>query len=246
MENSRPGRGIVVQYANTTTNRPGGHESASRASVAGRLAALKDYDDGGEYDPGTRYGGPLYFVPADTLVSVETAHELGIRTEDDLFGGVVPYPFVATKAITHPLVDAQAQPPEGWSHEFGQRVQDSILIGYAAFTLDDARRAGERILKGGPARVKESRGIGGRGQFMVTRADELEAASEDVRAVVWVRNGEQYIVILDSQRPEGISIGDERNAHRRTFAKKVRATRGGTSPGMSMGASPTKSPTLFG
>src|SRR3982074_646487 len=46
-------------------------------------------------------------------------------------------------------------------------------------------------------------------------AGELEAASEDVRAVVWVRNGEQYIIILESQRPEGISIGDERNAHRR-------------------------------
>src|ERR1700716_2059098 len=76
-------------------------------------------------------------------------------------------------------------------------------------------------------------------------AGELEAASEDVRAVVWVRNGEQHVVILDSQRPEGISIGDERNADRRTFAKQVRATRGGASPGMSMGASAAKSPTLF-
>ena len=32
-----------------------------------------------------------------------------------------------------------------------------MLGGYAAFTLDDARRSGERLLKGGPARVKPSR-----------------------------------------------------------------------------------------
>jgi hypothetical protein len=181
MDISRPGRGIVVQYANTTTNRPGGHESASRASVTARLAALKGYDDGGEYDPGIRYEGSLYFVPADTLVSVETAHELGIRTEDDLFGGVVPYPFVATKAITHPLVDTQAHAPQGWSHDFARQVEDSNLLGYAAFTLEDARRAGERLLKSGPARVKQSRGIGGRGQIVVTQADELDAALGEVK-----------------------------------------------------------------
>jgi hypothetical protein len=30
MDKSRPPRGSVVQYANTTTNRPGSHESLSR------------------------------------------------------------------------------------------------------------------------------------------------------------------------------------------------------------------------
>lgn len=189
MENSRSPRGNVVLYSNTTSNRPGSHESVSRAWVAGRLAGLKGYEDAGEYDASVRYRGPLYFVPGETLVNLETANELGIRTEDDLFGGVVPYAFVATKAITHPLVDAQASAPEGWSHDFGRRVADSILLGYAAFSLDDARRAGERLLKGGPARVKQSRGIGGRGQIVVTETRELDAALDDMEAEELARYG---------------------------------------------------------
>jgi hypothetical protein len=211
MDDSPHPRGIVVQYANTTTNRPGSHEKASRAWVADRLAALKGYEYAGDYDSATRYDGHLYFVPADTLVNVETAHELGIRTEDDLFGGVVPYPFVATKAITHPLVDAQAQPPEGWSHEFGRQVQDSILIGYAAFTLDDARRAGERILKGGPARVKQSRGVGGRGQFMVIRPDELEAALKEIDPAELTRYGiviEQHLEDVTTYSVGQVRVSD--------------------------------------
>jgi hypothetical protein len=110
-----------------------------------------------------------------------------------------------------------------------------------------AVEAGERVADGLHAERFTQVKVGNRDRDMFgSEAGELDAASEDVRAVVWVRNGEQYIVILDSQRPEGISIGDERNAHRRTFAKQVRTARGGASPGMSMGASAPKSPTLFG
>lgn len=189
MDTSQPPHGSVVLYSNTTANRPGSHESVSRAWVAGRIAALKGYEDAGEYDASVRYRGPLYFVPGETLVNLETANELGIRTEDDLFGGVVPYSFVATKAITHPLVDAQACAPEGWSHDFGRQVADSILLGYAAFSRDDARRAGERMLKSGPARVKQSRGIGGRGQIMVTETRELDAALDEMEAAELARYG---------------------------------------------------------
>src|SRR3712207_8788490 len=41
--------------------------------------------------------GRVYFVPSCTLIGLEQARQLGITGEDDLFGGVVPYPFVATK-----------------------------------------------------------------------------------------------------------------------------------------------------
>jgi Protein of unknown function (DUF3182) len=205
-----PSNGAVVLYSNTTANRPGSHENASRAWVAARLAVLKGYEDAGEYDPAAGYAGHVYFVPAETLVSVETAHELGIRTEDDLFGGVVPYPFVATKAITHPLVDAQARAPEGWSHDFGRRVADSILLGHAAFSPDDARRAGERMLKSGPARVKESRGIGGRGQIIVMNAGELEAALNEMHAEELARYG----IVIEQQLEEisTYSVGQVRVA----------------------------------
>lgn len=225
MDNPQSPRGSVVLYSNTTANRPGSHENASRAWIAGRLAALKGYDDAGEYDPAARYGGHVYFVPAETLVSIETAHELGIRTEDDLFGGVVPYRFVATKAITHPLMDAQAQAPEGWSHDFGRRVADSILLGYAAFSLDDARRAGERILKGGPARVKQTRGIGGRGQTMVTEARELDAVLDEMDAAELARYG----IVIEQHLEEvaTYSVGQVRVAGlMATYCGTQRLTRG--------------------
>ena len=77
-----------------------------------------------------------------------------MRTEDDLFGGVVPHPFVATKAITHPLVEPDAAAPEGWSHGFARRVRSVVLPGFTAFTLQDARKAGLRLLERGPVRLK--------------------------------------------------------------------------------------------
>ena len=210
MDTSNAPRGTVVVYTNTTAHRPRSHEKASRDWIAARIAALKGYDYAGEYDSAASYAGHLYFVPADTLVNVETAHEIGIRTEDDLFGGVVPYPFIATKAITHPLIDAQARAPEGWSLEFGRRVHDSILLGYAAFAPDDARRACERILKSGPARIKRTLGIGGRGQWLVTRLEELDAALGEIEAAELERCG----IVIEQQLEDvaTYSVGQARIA----------------------------------
>lgn len=151
------------------------HESASRNWVAAKLALLKDYEFAGAFDPDARYGAPIYFVPDETLVGLPQARKLGIYAEDDLFGGVVPYPFIATKTITHPLVGAEASAPEGWSHAFGTRVRDAVFPGFSAFTVHDARIAAQRILERGPARIKPGRGIGGHGQKVVSSTDELEA-----------------------------------------------------------------------
>src|SRR5687767_14284720 len=109
-------RGVVVTLAPDDPRHAHGHEGATQASISRRLAALKGYAFAGEYDPSRRYPGRLYFVPHDTLVGAAAARALGILTEDDLFGGVVPQPFVATKTITHPLVDPGATAPDGWSH----------------------------------------------------------------------------------------------------------------------------------
>ena len=111
-------------------------------------------------------------MPSDAVTG-ERAHELGIRSEDDLFGGVVPAAFVATKAISHPLVNADAYAPAGWSHEFGERVRDVVLSGFSAFSPQDARRAGARVLERGPVRIKPVREAGGRGQVVVSKAIDL-------------------------------------------------------------------------
>jgi hypothetical protein len=143
--------------------------------LARRLATLQGFDFAGDYDPTGDYASPLYYVPNDTLIGAETLRRLGIRSERDLFGGVAPYSFVATKAISHPLVDPRAQSPVGWSHNFARCVGDALLPGFTAFALSDARRAGVELLKQGPVRVKSPRGVGGRGQTVACNRKELEA-----------------------------------------------------------------------
>ncbi len=174
MGSSKTPRGNVVVYSGNAPRTSGSHEAVTRAVVGRKLAALKGYDYAGEYDPACRYDGPLYFVPAHTLLQNE-ARELGIVAEDDLFGGVVPYAFTATKTITHPLVAAGAFAPVGWSNGLAGRLSGAVLQGFSAFTISDARLAVERLLERGSARIKEARGIGGRGQSVISSADELDA-----------------------------------------------------------------------
>ena len=160
-------RGVVV-VVNAQDERAytQSHERVTRAGIAKKLAMLKGFEFAGEHDPFTRYSDPVYFVPSDTLVGVGVENELGVCSEHDLFGGVVPQPFVATKAITHPLVHTNAYAPVGWSHEFGRRVQHSVLFGFSVFTIEDARRAGLRLLEHGPiaseARASHRRARAGR------------------------------------------------------------------------------------
>jgi hypothetical protein len=140
-----------------------------------RIAELKGFVFGEKYSPAVRYEAPLYFVPGDTL-STARARALGIVNEHDLFGGVAAHDFVATKAITHPLVEPDAHAPAGWSRDFPQRVRDAVLHGFSTFTLSDARRAGRRVLERGPVRIKPVRESGGRGQIVVTDDEGLRAA----------------------------------------------------------------------
>ena len=162
-----------MHYSGKANDRPDSHDSVTRAWIAARLAGFLGYEVGGEYEPERRYPGHLYFVPADTLME-EQARSLGISKVEDLFGGVVSHAFLATKAIFHPLMANAASPP-GWARDFGSGLADSVLHGYTAFSLEDARRAGRRLLEKGDARVKAVHGIGGRDQWVVTNAAELDA-----------------------------------------------------------------------
>ncbi len=172
VNHSRPG--IVVQYPNVRSAPPTRHESISRATMARRIAALKNYEFSEDYQP-QRYGGShVYFVPDDTL-TVELARELDIQSEQDLFGGVVPQPFIANKTVTHGLVNPEAVAPQGWSHSLAKQLKAAVLPGYAAFTVADARQAVARMLDLGPARVKPAWGIGGNGQATITDIAEFDA-----------------------------------------------------------------------
>ena len=106
--------GVVVVHAGIAS-RHDSHDSLTRSALALELAVLKGFVFAGEYDAGFDYPAPIYHVPKDTVVGLDEASALGIRDENDLFGAVAPYPFVATKTICHSLVDRGAQAPAGWS-----------------------------------------------------------------------------------------------------------------------------------
>jgi hypothetical protein len=212
-------RGTVVRYAGTDVAGERQHERASRNWVAERLAALKRYEYGGEYDRSARYDGRLYFVPNDTLVGLDEARELGIGNETDVFGGVVPYRYVATKSITHHLVSPEAYAPEGWSDTFATRVKDAVFPGYSAFSAEDARTAAQRVLERGSARVKLARGIGGMGQRVITSVAELDALLASIGEQALRRDG--IVIEWNLDQVTTYSVGHVRVAG-------MQATYGGT------------------
>jgi hypothetical protein len=169
-------QGSIVLYHNRGHQDLSEHEAATLQYIANKLARIKGYTFAGNYDWNRGYSDKLYFVPTATVTDCEKARRIGIRGEGDLFGGVVPRPYMATKAITHPLVDGSAVAPEGWSCTFAQNVKPVTLFGFSAFTLNDALRGGALVLERGPARVKPANGIGGRGQIVVSNNDDLNRA----------------------------------------------------------------------
>jgi hypothetical protein len=178
--------GTVVTYSCRASRH---HEKVTLRELASRLATIKGYDFADEYDPARRYSDPLYFVPNDTLVGIDEAGALGINDEQDLFGGVVPFAFTATKAISHPLPDADSSAPDGWSSEFHGRVRDVVLPGYSAFAKREARIAGMRLLELGRVRLKLPAGIGGVGQSVVDDERALDAQLESLDEDALARDG---------------------------------------------------------
>lgn len=86
----------------------------------------------------------------------------------------MPHGFVATKAITHPLVSSEAARPQGWSEAFPRAVHKAVLRGYTAFSEKDARKAALRLLEAGSVRVKPVMARGGTGQFVLHTPAEAE------------------------------------------------------------------------
>jgi Protein of unknown function (DUF3182) len=171
--------GVVVIYLSRLGAPMYAHERITLAAVANTIAQVKHYEFAGYYDNARNYSGNVFFVPDDTLM-LDEALCLGIRSLNDLFGGVVPYPFVKTKSITHQLITSGADRPEGWAPAFAQRMCKVVLPGYSVFSARDARIAAARMLSRGPIRVKEALGDGGRGQNLITTVGELDKLLEKV------------------------------------------------------------------
>jgi len=203
------GARTLVTLGKHGAGRPHGHDAVSRQALAQRLAALLGWSFGGAFDAADRYVHPLYFVPEDALVRSE-ADLLGIVAPDQLYGGVVPLAFVATKVITHPVVRPDATAPRGWSHAFARHVEGSVLRGFAAFTGDDARRAMEALLAAGPIRIKCGSGIGGRGQYLANTTDEANSALAAIDAHELAESGivvEEHLAAVTTYSVGQVEVG---------------------------------------
>lgn len=186
------------------------HIRAARRELGHRLAGFVGCPFEGEFSPDRDYAGRPYFIPGDTL-GAATAAMLGIEDEDDLFGGVVPAAFVATKSITHSLVDPGAAAPAGWSHALGSRLADATLNGFAVFSHDDARRAGAQLLRHGAVRTKPALASAGRDQTVVASQAELDRVLDAIDPG-WIAHG--LVIEENLVDVETYSVGQVRVAGR--------------------------------
>ncbi|MBP3983404.1 DUF3182 family protein [Pseudoxanthomonas helianthi] len=147
------------------------HEIVTLRFAAARLAALLglEYDDA---QAGAGEGDATYYLPMFTLTR-EEADARGIVMESQLWGGIVPHGFVATKLVSHPPWGRPEAMPEGWKHIAG--IEKYTLPGYSVFARDDAWQAGKALLQDGAVRLKWPFARGGGGQAMVRDQHELSA-----------------------------------------------------------------------
>lgn len=182
-----------------------GHDAITKAHVARSLAALMGAEFGGELDPGREIAGPVYVVPSETITSLAEARRLGITGVGDLFGGVVPHPFVATKLISHPLVEGAAAAPVGWSRACAERNRSAVLPGYSVFTADDARKAYDLLAPTGGVRLKDPGGVGGGGQWVAKDRADFEQRLASFEAETLATHG--LALELDLHEPKTYSVG---------------------------------------
>lgn len=148
------------------------HQRCARAVLGQRLAEITGGVFAGEMAGEADSGVEPYFLPADTL-TIGEARRLGIGSEADLFGGVVPHPLIASKAIAHPLVSPSSPAPSEWNADFAEAIADVVLPGFTVFSRTDADSAGRELLRGGPVQVKATGGFAGFGQSNVSNEGEL-------------------------------------------------------------------------
>ncbi|MFT3800735.1 MAG: DUF3182 family protein [Burkholderiaceae bacterium] len=186
------------------------HEREVHHHLARSLAVLLGGDYDGDHDPDrpADQRRPPYFLPSTTIVGAGRARALGIRDGDDLFGGVVDRAFICTKAITHPLTTADARRPPGWSDAFAQRTRDAVLPGWTAFSLDDLREGARRLLEHGPARLKPVNATAGRGQRVIERLQDIDAALAGIDAGELADCG--IVVEAHLDRVDTLSVGQVR------------------------------------
>jgi hypothetical protein len=169
---------VVTHFCENFKNSE--HEAATIEFIAKRAAGLLSRVYAGKYSGSELLGmsnnpesPALYFVPSETLLATE-ACALGIQSASHMLGGCVPYPFVASKCITHALIDSASAFPTGWTNNFSDSVHHVTLPGFSAFSKADALIAAQTLLKSSELRIKAPLSRGGNGQKVVNTIEDAE------------------------------------------------------------------------
>jgi hypothetical protein len=170
----------IAPYFSPAATMTNEHDRQSRAEMIRRIARLGQgsvvgTEEWRAMDRGARAALNLILVP-DTVLDSREAQAVGIYRPDQIYGGVVPHPFVATKIITHGLLADGSTVPIGWSHDLGRAIAPHVLAGFSVFSVADAKAAGRLLLAAGPVRIKDVDGTSGRGQTEAFDIDALDAA----------------------------------------------------------------------
>ncbi|MFJ3447259.1 DUF3182 family protein [Pseudomonas sichuanensis] len=184
------------------------HEHAVQLKLADCLAQLMNLPRAQLDQPPTA-DTHYYYLATDTLIDPARYAPLGIHSERDLFGGLVSHPYMATKAISHPLPAGASFPP-GWTDAFAQAASNALLRGYTVFSKDDARRAAALLLAEGRIRIKPVLACAGRGQQVINRLEALETLlqpMDDQQLAVW-----GLVLEEDLSDVETFSVGQVRVA----------------------------------
>lgn len=88
---------------------------------------------------------------------------------------------------------------------FPERVREHVLEGYSAFSVEDARRAGQVLLQAGPARLKLANGVGGSGQTTFEDVGRLDQALDAMDQACVSRHG--LVVEQDLDGVVTLSVG---------------------------------------
>lgn len=196
-QSSAPTR--VVAPPNPHDLHDAAHDRITRQAQARRIADLLALPFASEAGAGS-----AYLVPADTLAEAEALRH-GVTGPSQLYGGVVPFAFVATKAVTHPLLHPGAAAPQGWNPALGVRLAGSTVSGITAYDAADARAAARRLLDQGPIRIKDVRATAGLGQTVARTVAEIDAALAERDPEVIAGDG---IVIEENLiAPRTLSVG---------------------------------------
>lgn len=167
----------IAPYYSPSATMTNDHDRAGRAELVRRIARLANgrVSDSQSAGRGSALrASPMLVVP-DAVLGIEEAAAIGVTNDTQIYGGVTPHAFVATKIVSHGLLTA-APAPAAWSHDLARPIASSTLDGFSVFSAADARAAGRLLLGNGPVRVKDVDGTSGRGQTRVDTVEALDAA----------------------------------------------------------------------